>query len=351
MQAGKPLVGDGLPVTFKQARICEIAELETGAYWAQLQPHFMRPYFRRLTYRLAGKGWRDLVHDEALSVRGAGSFGDLDIGYVRDRYATELSLIETGLPHYCLTSVTRGAVEYRPPDATQPVVSDKNAGLVYRGLPDTRLRSTDDGERLAIWTSAQSLEQRLSALMGEPPRQPLSFAPVIEWESASGQTVKRLLRFMTEELNSPHSVALSGIAGKSFEDLFLYTLLQCLPHNHTVRLGPTAHAPVPRSIRRAEEFIHARAGLPIALHEVAAAAGCSVRSLQLGFRQFRQTTPAAAIRKVRLEAARQALTTAGAAGTVTGIAHQFGFSNPSRFTQLYRQVFGRSPAEELQRRA
>ena len=116
-----------------------------------------------------------------------------------------------------------------------------------------------------------------------------------------------------------------------------------------MRLARPANSPVPRSIRRAEEFIRSRAGQPIALHEVAEAAGCSVRSLQLGFRQFRDTTPAAAIRQVRLEAARQILALGESAQTVTDVAYQYGFTNPGRFSGLYKEMFGVSPADDLRR--
>jgi transcriptional regulator GlxA family with amidase domain len=53
-----------------------------------------------------------------------------------------------------------------------------------------------------------------------------------------------------------------------------------------------------------------------------------VRSLQLGFRQFRDTTPTMAIRQTRLEAARQALLVGETTRTITDVAYQFGFANP-----------------------
>jgi transcriptional regulator GlxA family with amidase domain len=74
-----------------------------------------------------------------------------------------------------------------------------------------------------------------------------------------------------------------------------------------------------------------------------------VRSLQLGFRQFRDITPTAAITRARLEAVRQALNGGKVAGTVTDIAFQYGFTNPGRFSSLYKTAFGVSPAYELRR--
>ena len=40
---------------FRLARLCDLGELESGVYWPRLQPYFLKPYFRRLTYRLTGQ--------------------------------------------------------------------------------------------------------------------------------------------------------------------------------------------------------------------------------------------------------------------------------------------------------
>jgi len=108
------------------------------------------------------------------------------------------------------------------------------------------------------------------------------------------------------------------------------------------------------AVQRAEAFIRARARAGqqlVALHEVAAAAGYSVRTLQRGFRRCRGTTPSAAIRQARLDAAHQALARGelGAAATVGEVARRFGFTNPGRFARLYTAAYGLSPAEALRR--
>ena len=110
-----------------------------------------------------------------------------------------------------------------------------------------------------------------------------------------------------------------------------------LPNNYYGRVARATASPVPRIVHRAEAFIRSHADQPIALHDVASAAGCSVRTLQLGFRQFRDMTPAAAIRQARLEAVQQALARGERDGTVTTVAHQYGFSNSGRFTRSTRQ--------------
>ncbi len=329
------------------AHIHAVDELESGAYWPQLLPHFNKPYFRRLTYALVGRGPSDRSSGEALSIRGSAGLGDLDIAYIADRQATVMSVADTGIPDYCIMLTCHGALEYRDTNSGDPLDIDVAGGLIYRGLPGTRMCTTDDNQRLSIWIPAVALEQRLAALLGEPSHESLAFVPHLDWASAPGQAVRRLIRLLVDELASPGSFATNPVAQQSFEDLLIYSLLQCVAHNYADRLSRPESLPAPRAVRRAEKFIRAQAGQPIMLHAVAEAAGCSVRALQLGFRRFRDTTPGAAIRNARLEAVQQALARGEAEGTVTDVAHQYGFTNPSRFTQLYKARFGVSPANAL----
>jgi AraC-like DNA-binding protein len=342
------MISDGLLDKFRLTRFHDVAELLDGAYWPQLQPYFIKkPYFRRLRYQLTGKSPGRLDPHTVRSTRGANGFGDLDIAYIADRHAMAMLITDTGLPDYCLTSVIRGALRYTGAQTVDPVEIGQSTGLFYRGVPGTRLSATDDHERLAIWIPAASLNQRLAALMGEPAKDEPEFLPSFDWDSGTGQTVRRLVGLLMEELAAPGSIMLNDIVRQSFTDLLLYTLLQSVPHSYTERLTRATGSPVPRTVRRAEEFIRSRPEQPITLHEVAEAAGCSVRTLQLAFCQFRGTTPVGAIRQARLESARHALTHGETERTVIDVAYQFGLTNPSRFSRLYKATFGMSPADEM----
>ncbi len=52
-----------------------------------------------------------------------------------------------------------------------------------------------------------------------------------------------------------------------------------------------AGAPAPRHVKWAIDLMHEHIADPISLNDIAAAAKVSVRTLQLGFRQFRNTSP------------------------------------------------------------
>ena len=347
MQFAVPQLNDQLLGKFRLTRFHRAEELEDGGYWPQLQPHFIKPYFRRLRYQVTGETVPRQKLAAVLATRGATGLGDLDIAYVADPHPTVMSITETGLPDYCLTFVLRGALEYESDKQAQRVQAGRNVGLIYRGLPGTRISATEDHERLSIWIPASCLRQRLAALLEQPIGDQLDFCPRIDWESGPGQRISRLAWLLTEELASDQPLIANGVARQSLTDLWLYALLQGLAHNYTDRLASAASAPAPRTVRRAEAFIRANAERPVTLQEVAEAAGCSVRALQIGFRRFRETTPAAVMRQARLEAARQALMRGEVEGTVTDIAYRYGFSNPGRFAGLYKAAFGVSPAADL----
>ncbi|MGO9420380.1 helix-turn-helix domain-containing protein [Roseiarcus sp.] len=87
---------------------------------------------------------------------------------------------------------------------------------------------------------------------------------------------------------------------------------------------------------------------------MALAAGVSARSLQLAFSRFRDTTPMAHLRALRLECcspvARSDLARAGQdGGSVTSVANAHGFGSFSRFAADYKARFHESPSETLRR--
>jgi AraC-like DNA-binding protein len=348
-ETAAPSVANGPLDNLKLTHIRSLDDLETGAYWPRLQPYFLEPHYKRLTYRLTTRATHEIVPNDVLSTRGAARLGELDVAYVSDRYATAMSITETGLPDYCLTSVNSGGIAFRGGDAVRPIEASERIGLIYRGVPGTRVAATDAQRRLAIWIRAYGLQQRLAALLGEPGREDIVFEPVIRWDSDQGRGLARLISLMTEEIGSPNSFAANELASRSFTDLLLYALLNSLRHNYSDRLDRAANAPAPRSVHRAEDFMHAHAGLAIGMQDIADAAGCSVRSLQLAFRRFRDTTPIAALRQIRLEAVRQVLQSGEARRTVTDVAYQFGFTNPGRFSRMYKQTFGVYPGDVLRR--
>jgi transcriptional regulator GlxA family with amidase domain len=76
----------------------------------------------------------------------------------------------------------------------------------------------------------------------------------------------------------------------------------------------------------------------------------SVRGLQMAFRKTLDMTPLDYLRRVRLSEAHRELQAATPdATTVTDVSRRWGFTNSSRFAHAYREEFGESPRQTLQR--
>jgi len=95
--------------------------------------------------------------------------------------------------------------------------------------------------------------------------------------------------------------------------------------------------------------MHANLYLPLTIIDIADAIGVSERSLQLGFRKFRNMTPAAYLRRIRLDAVHAELSRPENRLPVHEVALKWGFAHMGRFAAQYRVVFGVYPSETVKR--
>jgi AraC-like DNA-binding protein len=145
-------------------------------------------------------------------------------------------------------------------------------------------------------------------------------------------------------------LAVAGAAKAALDEYLLTLLLHHHPHNYSEELAQTVPSPVPGVVRRAERFIIDNDSASITVSDVADHLGISLRSLQAGFRQWRQTTPTAFLRRARLERVRDELLHSDQEANVTTVALRHGFSHLGRFSGEYRSVFGEDPSATLRRR-
>ncbi len=104
----------------------------------------------------------------------------------------------------------------------------------------------------------------------------------------------------------------------------------------------------PAALRRAVAFIDEHAHQDIAAADIAAAAGVTIRSVQLAFRRHLDSTPMEYLRRVRLDHAhRQLVDASPERESVTSVAYRWGFSSPSRFAADYRKAYGVLPSRSL----
>lgn len=101
------------------------------------------------------------------------------------------------------------------------------------------------------------------------------------------------------------------------------------------------------TIRRADTFMRAHLADPITVPDIAAAAGVSVRGLQIVLQRQLDTTPVSRLRRLRLEAARAALLNPAGDTTVGTVGRRVGYSNLGRFSAHYRAEYDESPSQTL----
>jgi AraC-like DNA-binding protein len=106
---------------------------------------------------------------------------------------------------------------------------------------------------------------------------------------------------------------------------------------------------LPRSLRRARDFLHAQATEPLDLAQLAELAGIGIRALQLGFRRHFATSISEMLLDIRLAQLNARLGAARPNERVTDIAFEPGFTHLSRMASAYRAKFGETPSATRRR--
>lgn len=216
--------------------------------------------------------------------------------------------------------------------------------------PETRcLCHTHFGQARTINLSASLLEEVADdgSDRSHPPVRFLSNKPVV----GGDLRWRQVTRILDELLADQEAVGAPLIAGAATR-LVAATALAIFPNNAvTEPTGTDQHDANPDTLRRAIAFIELNADLDISVADIARAASVTTRAVQLAFRRHLNTSPMAYLRRVRLHHAHEQLqqATSEEAVTVTRVALDWGFSNPSRFAAQYRAAYGELPSDRLRR--
>jgi AraC-like DNA-binding protein len=273
-------------------------------------------------------------------------------GRIADSCATEFRQRSPGVVDAVwITLFERGAGRVVLPGSDEPAIGNVAAGWTWDGDPGSSGASSDGASRLFLWLPARLLRQRLEVLVDGQRVESIAFQPVFDATRGAGGTVRRMAASLFAELEHSDTLLTNEVAIRSFEEHLALCLLLGLPHNYSERLYRQKAPAAPANVKRAEEFMRANACGPLTIEAIAKAAGCSVRALQLAFRRFRSTTPMAALQRIRLEATRTEVLRAERAQSLARIAAEYGFSNPSRFAQLFRRTYGAYPSHALRARS
>ncbi len=269
------------------------------------------------------------------------------LGLATLSFGTEIDIEQAGdRPFVLVTTQISGFSRVSTPDGT----AAGGPGFVVvdsAGQPVSK-RFSGDSERCNVRIDQAVLDAKCAVLLDRPLDRPLRFSPFGANGGLARQRWIGMLQMLLGYVGGPQQALVEPIIHNLEEAVLLHLLLE---HQHTYSeaLRNPCRSLAPRHVRRAEDYIRSHARQALTLESIAAAVGCSVRSLSEGFRQARGTTPMNFLRQVRLEGVRADLANALPGKGVSELALDWGFNHLGRFATDYRRCFGESPSDTRRR--
>lgn len=160
-----------------------------------------------------------------------------------------------------------------------------------------------------------------------------------------------MLRYLVDCARNSLTMQRSPLLIRQLEQLVVTTLLGEHPPVQQSGFNRVRSAILPRHIKQVENYLLEHIDQPINLDVLAAQAQVSVRTLQVAFKEHCGVSPMQYLRQLRLDRVRADLLTHGdsAECSVADIALRWGFAHLGRFSAAYRDRFGETPSQSLQR--
>ncbi len=248
------------------------------------------------------------------------------------------------IPRVCIVFVLAGEIEIydRRTRQTSRILANHLAAI--KGRMGMQLRISPRSSWLLFQIPESKLRQHFEALTGKPYAQEFALTPTC-FRQDDTQGLYQTIRQAEEDLKAT-SPAERAMLARAYKELSLIKLFSKLPHNLADSFDRSMVEAAPRQLLKAETFMRENLYNSVTLEDLANAAGCSTRALQRMFRTYRTETPMTILRNYRLAAARGALKS-GLVESITDLAMSLGFSNPGKFSMLYRRAYGLSPSSDL----
>ncbi|UVD60848.1 AraC family transcriptional regulator (plasmid) [Rhizobium sp. Pop5] len=202
---------------------------------------------------------------------------------------------------------------------------------------------------LCLFVDRAKMVTRLGNMFERTISGDIGFHPHFDLTAGPGLVLLQLVSNLHSGLSRGSLLQRSPLAVSSLCDAAIYLLLEACQHRYSDELARAAPAPAPRHVKRAIDFMQEHVAALPSLDDIAAAAGVSIRTLQQGFRQFKNTTPMSYLNDIRMLAVHRELCEADANQAVADIALRWGFTHLGRFAGEYRKRFGQLPSQTLKR--
>ncbi len=214
-------------------------------------------------------------------------------------------------------------------------------GFVLAADRATVMRPDPQAGAIVIAVDRSRLDHALGRLAGAPAGR-VEFGPRWTTPVASRAIVDATWRHVGAVLAALPTTP--PVARRALETTLLDAILLGMPHSHSALLASPPPVPHGAHADRARAWLEEHYREPVSVADVAAGVGLSVRQLQEVVRVRFGLTPVQLLREIRLERARELLSS-GVAPTVAAAAMDVGCAHLGRFAAAYRQRFGELPSE------
>ena len=261
-------------------------------------------------------------------------------------YGTAVSIETDCLNHCYLVQVPwEGSAEVSS-QAANEVFLPGTASIISPRDPLT-MRWSKDCSFYTVRLNRSTLEKKLAKLIGCELQEPLAFHSAFDLTTQQGRHWVNAVNFVRRQLEPANGQPVIDSVLEQFEDMLCLMLLQSHSHNYTAQLFGTPGKIIPKSIKRACDYIGDNLHQPISIDELATACGVAPATLTRHFKLYIGQSPMEYIREQKLEAVYQLLSRSTLDKSVTDIAMQYGFNHLGRFAEYYRKRYGELPSSTL----
>ena len=319
-----------LPVSLPLASHCQFVSDDFEAMHARLsgvlKPHGLR---KLSDLPVSGIICRARLNRISFNVLRIGPSVEVAPGALEDFFLVQIPIVGT-------VELSVGSEQIKCESATAAVISPGER---------LRLRWSDNCTQLILQIPRDAMETCLARRLGRTSRTALRFQAAFDLNASAGREWRQLLDLAVRSVDHNGVLSREPVCS-NLEDLLLSALLAAQPHNHVEALGQR-HDVAPFYIVRAEREMRRQLHDAFTVAGLASAAGVSERTLHLGFRRFRGTTPMGRLLALRLHEARRLLRSGRPNATVAQVAVEVGFNQFGRFAATYRAMFGELPSDTL----
>ncbi len=223
---------------------------------------------------------------------------------------------------------------------------------VQHPLAPLQMYWSGDCRKMVVRYDRAGLERFAEAYLGHPLRSCLHFAPCLDTQTLTGamlvDQVKAAIA-MVRRCAEGGAGALPVLLEGHLENALMAALMFFQPHDLSEDMARAVPSNDPAPVRRVRDYLNAHAHEVIDMATLGAVAGVPVRTLHHQFRRALGISPMQMLREIRLERVRRELLQSTPVTNVTQIAMNWGFDHLGRFAAAYRERFGESPRQTLQR--